>query len=55
MEGNVRDNIWAWKGISNGKKKVGLIPLANFRVVWKEKNMRAFKGVEANFDRVRDR
>lgn len=30
MLGNVREEIRAWKGISGGKKPVGLIPLLFF-------------------------
>lgn len=55
MTSYIRDEIWAWKGIRGRKKQVGLIPLVIFWVVWKKRNRRAFKGVEADFDRVKDR
>lgn len=51
---NVRDEIWAWKGINDGKKQGGLILFVIFWVVWKEKNKKVFEGVEADFDRVWD-
>lgn len=53
IAGTVRDEILARKGTTGGKKYAGLIPLAIFGVMWKERNKRAFEGVE-NFDRVRD-
>lgn len=50
-----REKICAWKGISRGKKHASFIRLTTFLVVWKERNKRAFEGVENGFDRVRDR
>lgn len=55
MADKVRDDIWACKGVSGGRKQVDLIHLAIFWVVEKEINRRAFEEVEANFDRVRGR
>lgn len=31
---------------------MSLIPLITFWMVWKERNMRVFKGVEDDFDRL---
>lgn len=33
---------------------VELIPLSIFLVVWKEKNLRAFEGIEKEFNVIRD-
>lgn len=33
---------------------MGLIPLATFWVAWKERNIRAFKGIEANFNKIKN-
>lgn len=51
----VREEIWAWKGISSERKHVNLIQLATVWAVWKERNMRAFKGLENDFERVKER
>lgn len=46
MTVNVKEEIWKWKCVSGRKKHLGLIPLAIFWVMWKERNKRAFKVVE---------
>lgn len=37
MAGNVKSEIWAWNGISDGKKPVGLVPLTIFWALQKKK------------------
>lgn len=51
----MQEEIWAWKGISDVKKYVSLIPLATFWTIWKETNKRAFESVECDFDRLKTR
>lgn len=55
MTGSRREEIWGSRGINREKKLVSFIPLTIFRIVWIEKNMRAFKMVKDEFDRVRGR
>lgn len=49
MVRNVKEEKWAWKGVSGWKKYLGLIPLAIFWMVRKERNIRVFEGVEEEF------
>lgn len=54
MDDLVRDELWAWKDISNGRKHVNLIPRTKLWVLWKKRNEKAFEEKEADLFRVRD-
>lgn len=47
----------SWYGSDElkGKKCLGLISLAIFWFLWKERNIRVFEGVEEGIDRIRER
>lgn len=51
----VRNELWVWDGLSRVKKIVNLIPLAIFWIMWKERNLRAFEGIEGGILKLRDR
>lgn len=55
IAGSVREELWAWKGLCNKKKLVKLIPLTIFWVIWKERNSKAFDGIEGEMTRIKDR
>lgn len=46
MTSSMRDEIWASKGMGGRRKQAGLIPLTIFWIVWKERNQKAFDGVD---------
>lgn len=54
MAGDVRDEIWAWKGISD-KKSTWISFSLLFFGLCERKEIGELLGVEANFNRVRDR
>lgn len=55
MAENVYTELWAWTGYRKKKKDLFLIPLTIFCVVWKEKNVRSFEGIETNITNIKNR
>lgn len=51
----LKNEIWAWEGISKRRKIVNCIPLTTFWVVWKERNSRIFENIKEEFNKIRDR
>lgn len=52
MAGTFRDELWAWKGISEKRKYADIIPITILWAVWNERNVAAFEEVdeENSFD-----
>lgn len=50
----MREEPWAWDEVCKKKRLLRLIPLCIFWVVWKERNLRAFEGIEKDFTSTRD-
>lgn len=46
MAGSVRDETWAWRGVSGSMKYLDVIPFIILWVVWKGMNMKAYEGVD---------
>lgn len=55
MAGILRSELWAWKGLTEQKKYLGLIPLRIFWVVLKERNKGVFEGVEEGINKIREK
>lgn len=55
IAGLVKNELWAWARLGEKKKYLMLIPLSLMWVVWKEKNSRAFEGIENDFNSIKDR
>lgn len=51
---SVLAEVWAWGEIQSTKNIVKIISLTIFWVIWKEKNFRAFKGVEVDSYKLKD-
>lgn len=52
MAGIVKEELWAWKDLSEKKKCLALILLAIFWMMQKEQNGRIFDGVEEAMDKL---
>lgn len=53
--GSVIDEVWALDGLDRQKHIVKMIPLTVFWILSKEQNCRAFKGIENDLYRLRDK
>lgn len=55
IAGSINNELWAWEGFALNNHVTRLIPLIIFWVMWKEKNNRAFEGIEDTFVNIKDR
>lgn len=46
MAGSVREDLWAWENLRSRCMFADLIPLTILWTVWKERNERAFDGID---------
>lgn len=44
-----------WEGIRRKEKFISLIPLTVFYIIWKERTMRAFDGIDSDMVKIKDR
>lgn len=56
MAGSVKDEIWAWKGISEWRKQADIILFIILWAVWKERDKKVFERVDDgnDFDMIRN-
>lgn len=51
MNKNIHAELLAWEDFSSKRKMLRLIPLTIIWVHWKERNNRAFEGIELDFNK----